>query len=124
MHPALGVGARLRVGDRGRGPRMSRNMGRWLLAGYAGVLVAGLVACGVRPPGREGGGEGPGGRDQPLVLTPEQELAVGRKAYREVMEEHRGSVLPKDSPEVARCRGITKALVKAAMIEPLQREIN
>src|SRR5436309_2339162 len=52
------------------------------------VLVALVLGCGVAaPPEQQQRGEGPGHRDQPLALTPQQELAVGLRAYREVMQE-------------------------------------
>jgi predicted Zn-dependent protease len=81
------------------------------------------------PEPRQGGyrrpvGKGPGGRSQPLALSPKQELEVGRRAYAELMEEFRGRLLPQDSPTVARARRIVERLAKAVSIEPLQREIN
>src|SRR5579885_3579351 len=94
---------------------------RWAV-GYVAVAVAVLAGCGP-PMGREAG-EGPGGRAQPLALSPEEELAVGRKAARQVMDEYRGRVLPDDSPETRRVRQITQRIVKATQIEPLDREIN
>jgi predicted Zn-dependent protease len=69
-------------------------------------------------------GEGPGGRRQPLALSPRQELAVGRRAYREVLDEYRDRIVPRDDPRVERCRRVVGRLAKAAEIEPLQREIN
>ena len=44
-------------------------------------------------------GEGPGGREQPLALSPQQELAVGRRARDEVMAEYRGRILPEPTPK-------------------------
>jgi predicted Zn-dependent protease len=83
------------------------------------------LAVGCARPGDEGGtGQGPGGRRQRLALTPQQELAVGRRAAQEVREQYRGRLLPEDSPEVRRVRGVTARLIQAAGIEPLQREIN
>jgi predicted Zn-dependent protease len=67
---------------------------------------------------------GPGGRRQPLALTPRQELAVGRRAYQEVLDEFRDRILPGDDLRVQRCRRVVDRLAKAAEIEPLQREIN
>ncbi|HET6574455.1 MAG TPA: M48 family metallopeptidase [Fimbriiglobus sp.] len=84
------------------------------------VLTAG---CGfVEAPPRPG--EGPGGREQPLALSPQEELEVGRRAAREVMAEYRGRLLPDDDPDVRRVRGVVAKLARAAEIEPLQREIN
>src|SRR5262245_18060845 len=64
---------------------------------------------------------GPGGRRQPLALNPRQELAVGRRAYQQVLDEFRDRLLPGDSPEVRRVRHVAGRLIKAAEIEPLQR---
>jgi predicted Zn-dependent protease len=69
-------------------------------------------------------GEGPGHRRQELGLTAQQELEVGRRAYREVLSKYQGRILPADSSEVRRARQVTARVVKAAGIEPLQREIN
>jgi predicted Zn-dependent protease len=95
--------------------------------GVLAVLAVLLVSCGGGH-GRRGGrgeqGEGPGGRSQPLALTPKQELALGRKASNEVMQEARGRVLPEDDPSVRRVRAVLARLVKATEIEPLRREIN
>jgi predicted Zn-dependent protease len=75
-------------------------------------------------PGPQGpSGEGPGGREQPLALTPQQELEIGRRAYREVLQEYHDHILPADDPESVRVRHIAGRLVRAAGIEPLQREI-
>jgi len=87
----------------------------------AAFLLALAVGCGFGPPER---GEGPGGRQQPLALSPEEELTVGRKAYQEILSQARGRILSKDDPRVVRCRGVVARLAKAAAIEPLQREIN
>ncbi len=93
---------------------------RALVIGLA--LVAG---CG-NPFGDDapGHGEGPGGREQALALSPSQELRVGRDAYAEVLDEFRGRVLPKNHPDVRRVDGVGSRLAKAAQIEPLQREIH
>jgi metalloendopeptidase OMA1, mitochondrial len=72
-----------------------------------------------------GGGpesEGPGHRPQRLALTPEQELAVGRDAYREILK--KADVLPSDHPAVDRVRRIGRRIVAATQIRPLLREIN
>jgi predicted Zn-dependent protease len=83
-----------------------------------------MSGCGPDLGSDTGGGEGPGHRRQELALKPEQELEVGRKAFQEVLGEYRGRVLPADSSEVRRARQVTARIVKAAGIEPLQREIN
>ncbi len=87
-----------------------------------GLALLFLVAAGCARP-VEPGGQGPGGRRQPLALTPRQELAVGRQAYREVMDEARGRLLPADDPRVQRVHKVLDRLVRAAEIEPLQDEI-
>jgi predicted Zn-dependent protease len=69
-------------------------------------------------------GEGPGGRQQALALSPGQEFAVGMRAYNEVLDEYRGRLLPPGDPTVQRVRTITTRIARAAEIEPLQREIN
>lgn len=87
---------------------------------WATVLIAG---CGLaEAPPRPG--DGPGGREQALALTPQQELAVGRRTSQEVRAEYRDRLLPDDDPDVRRVRRVTEKLVRAAGIEPLQREIN
>jgi predicted Zn-dependent protease len=84
------------------------------------ALAAGCEGADLGPGNRQG----PGGRHQTLGLSPEQELAVGRRAYREVLNDYRGQILSPDSPEAVRVRRITERLARAAAIEPLQREIN
>jgi predicted Zn-dependent protease len=69
-------------------------------------------------------GEGPGGREQPLALSPTEELQVGRQAYRDVLQEYRDRVLPENHPDVRRVKRVVDRLAAAAKIEPLQREIN
>lgn len=94
-------------------------------------LSAGLASFGCEfpsgaPGGASGGGEGPGHRAQTLALSPQQELELGRQAYREVLSHPReyGRVIPADRPECQRVRGIAERIIHAAGIEPLQREIN
>jgi predicted Zn-dependent protease len=84
------------------------------------VAAAGCSRPGGRPDSPDAG---PGGREQPLALSPAKELAVGRRAYQQVMDEMGGRVLPADSPEAVRVRRVTERLTKAAEIEPLQREM-
>jgi metalloendopeptidase OMA1, mitochondrial len=73
-----------------------------------------------------GGGEGPGHRQQRLALSPQQELELGRDAYREVLSNPKeyGRVIPADRPESQRVRKVARRIIHAAGIEPLQREIN
>jgi predicted Zn-dependent protease len=81
-------------------------------------LSWGLLGCGeVGTPV-----EGPGHRRQVLALSPDQEVALGRKAYAEVL--HKARVLPADSAESRRVGRIGERIARAAEIEPLQREIN
>ncbi len=67
-------------------------------------------------------GEGPGRRPQMLALTPEQELELGREAYREILAQ--ADVLPTDHPAVDRVRRVGSRLVAATRIRPLLQEIN
>jgi hypothetical protein len=69
-------------------------------------------------------GQGPGHRAQELALPPEQELELGRQAYRQVLAEARGRILSADQAEVKRVRSVAARIVRAVGIEPLQREIN
>jgi predicted Zn-dependent protease len=69
----------------------------------------------------QGRGAGPGGRAQELALTPEQEIALGDRAYREILS--KSNVVP-DGPDVDRVRRVGRKIEEAAEIEPLQREIN
>ncbi len=68
--------------------------------------------------------EGPGGRRQPLALSPSQELEIGQRAYTEVLNEYRGRILLPESPEVQRVRHVCLRLIHAATIQPLQQEMN
>jgi predicted Zn-dependent protease len=67
-------------------------------------------------------GEGPGHRRQVLALSREEELALGREAYREILES--ANVLPAHSPEVRHVRAVGERLIQATRIRPLLREIN
>ena len=93
-----------------------------LLCLIALIATVGLHWGCERPP-PDNRNAGPGGREQPLALTPAEEAAVGRKAYGEVMAEVGDRVLPASRPEARRVRGVTDRLVAAAEIEPLQREV-
>jgi metalloendopeptidase OMA1, mitochondrial len=90
------------------------------LAGFLGLAF--VAGCDVGLP--EETGEGPGHRAQHLGLLPDQELAIGQQAYRQVLSENRGRILPADDPRVRRVRAIAVRIVRATGIEPLQREIN
>jgi len=54
-------------------------------------------------------------------LTPQQEAALGEKAYREILSTSR--VVP-GGPAVERVKTVGARIARAAEIEPLQREIN
>ena len=99
---------------------------RWCII-LVGCFVAsgGLTTTGCQY-ADEDEGEGPGHRAQKLALSPQQELQLGRQAYREVLDnpEEYGHVLPKDRPECRRVRAVAGRIIKAAAIEPLQREIH
>jgi metalloendopeptidase OMA1, mitochondrial len=89
-------------------------------------LFFGVISLGCGGFDPSGDGEGPGHRKQVLELSPQQELDLGRKAYREVLSNPQkyGRVMPADSAEVERVRRIAGRLIHAAEIEPLQREMN
>ncbi|HEV3258724.1 MAG TPA: M48 family metallopeptidase [Gemmataceae bacterium] len=98
---------------------------RWtvvLLAFVAGLLLS----CGNAPDFNEGGGQGPGRRPQQLGLSPKQEMALGDRAYAEIMSKAKakGILLPDDSSETERVRQVGQRIEKAVAIEPLQHEIN
>jgi predicted Zn-dependent protease len=77
------------------------------------------------PSGDYGGrGAGPGGRPQELALSPQEELQVGRESYRKVLQEYRGRIVPDGAPESVRVRHVLGRVIRAAGIEPLQREMN
>jgi len=88
------------------------------------LVAASSIGCsGGSGPGGDPAEAGPGGRQQPLALSPAQELAVGRRSYAQVMDEMRGRTLPDGSEEARRVRGVVDRIARAAAIEPLQREI-
>src|SRR5436309_8278962 len=86
------------------------------------VCVCAIAGCG--PVG--GSGEGPGGRQQSLALTPEQEYRLGVEAYQEILR--KSQVVP-DGPNVERLRRVGQriadvALGSSRMSQLLRREIN
>jgi metalloendopeptidase OMA1, mitochondrial len=84
------------------------------------VFLVGQAGC--APSVGEGpGGEGPGHRVQRLILTPDQEYSLGEQAYREIL---RKSQVERGGPDVERVRRVGERIVRAAEIEPLQREVN
>jgi predicted Zn-dependent protease len=88
------------------------------------VLLLLCAGCYVPPEGGGGPqqGTGPGKRSQALLLSPEQELALGTKVYRQVLSE--AEVLPRDSGRVEKVRAVGQRIARATTIRPLQREIN
>jgi predicted Zn-dependent protease len=71
-------------------------------------------------------GDGPDHRAQRLALGPNTELALGRKAYHQVLShgDLLGSPLPSDSALTLRVRQVVDGIARAASIEALQRAIN
>jgi metalloendopeptidase OMA1, mitochondrial len=57
-------------------------------------------------------------------MSPRQELDVGRRAYRQVMDEYGSRVLSPSNSQTLRVRAIARKIAEAAEIESLQREIN
>jgi hypothetical protein len=91
-------------------------LGRWLLLLWLS-LSSGLAVAGCNPPPTgQGSGAGPGGRAQELALTPEQEIALGERAYREILSK---SKVVHSGPDVDRVRRVGKKIEQAAEIEPL-----
>ena len=89
------------------------------------ALAGGLAVGAWEGPARgQDDRKGPGRRPQKLALTPEEELGLGRQAYRKLLKEAGREVLPADSPEAKRVRRVAGRIIKAAQIEPLQRGIN
>lgn len=84
-----------------------------LLCMFVLVLLTGCFA----PPA----GTGPGRREQPLALTPSQELQIGRKAYREILQ---NAPVIESGEQVEQVRRVSERIARAVRIEPLQREIN
>jgi predicted Zn-dependent protease len=66
-------------------------------------------------------GQGPGHRDQPLALTPEQELAIGRRAYAEILAD---APVLRSGPQFEQVQRVSQRIAEAVQIEPLDREIN
>jgi predicted Zn-dependent protease len=115
------------------GTRFARMARRFTLVALVLTLPPVVLAAGCDFPGGgngrgagDGRGEGPGHRAQKLALSPQQEIELGRQAYREVLSTPRkyGAVVPQDRPECQRVREIARRIIRAAGIEPLQREMN
>ncbi|QJW99077.1 M48 family metallopeptidase [Frigoriglobus tundricola] len=105
-------------------PAHTRPTSRFRIVALAWVCLGSGAGVGCSPRADHHPADaGPGGRQQPLALSPNEESTVGRKAFEQVMAEYRTRVLPPNRPEVVRVRRITDRLARAAEIEPLQREI-
>jgi predicted Zn-dependent protease len=80
------------------------------------VLLATVASCSNQPQG-----EGPGHRAQSLSLSPQQELEIGRQAYREILSK---AQVVRSGPEVERVQSVGERIAAVVAIEPLMREIN
>jgi len=78
------------------------------------IIVVG--GCSVRQEG-----EGPGHRQQPLAISPQQELEIGRAAYKEILAK---AQVVSAGPQVERVRRVGERIAAVIAIEPLMREIN
>src|SRR5438309_1854453 len=87
----------------------------WLLVVFTATALPGCTDFGNR--------EGPGRRSQYLALTPQEELELGRQAYSELLSKYRDRIV-REGPQVDQVRNVAKKIVAAAMVRPLQREIN
>lgn len=93
---------------------IERGVPRWRACTLVVVLV--LAGCIEQPQG-----EGPGHREQPLALSPSEELEIGRELFPQVLKKFR---VVDSGPEADRVRRVSGRIAKAAEIEPLRREIN
>ncbi len=82
---------------------------------FALLAVLWLAGC------SGGQGEGPGHRQQTLALSAEQEVELGREAYKQILGQ---SEVVRSGPEVDRVVRVGRRIAKAVEIEPLMREIN
>jgi predicted Zn-dependent protease len=108
------------------GPFLCRfRLPRWFTALLLLTAVSGALAC-AGGHEAEGEGEGPGHRAQALGLSPNQELLLGRQAEKQILANPAkyGRPLPDNSAEAQRVSRVTARIIKAAEIEPLQREMN
>jgi predicted Zn-dependent protease len=88
------------------------------------LVCAALPAGGCNPPTGDGGG--PGHRQQYLGLSPQEEYALGVKAYRQILDEARqkDALLPEGSPSVRRVREVGERIAETTRNGLLLREIN
>src|SRR4051812_12634475 len=94
---------------------------RTLIALLAAGCCLLLATAGCSPAG-DPSGEGPGHRSQVLALSPDEELELGREAYREILS--KADPLPPHDPAVRRVQQVGGRIVAATRIRPLLREIN
>jgi predicted Zn-dependent protease len=85
------------------------------------LLVILVLAASLSIAGCQREGEGPGHREQPLALTPQEELQLGRQAYDEIL---RNAEVLTGGPEVDQVYRVSRRVAQALRIEPLQQEIN
>ena len=112
-------------------PKNDASPGITTLAGVRPQWLGGKIALGITlvvvfltggcSPGGNANDAGPGHRSQTLALTPQQELALGRQAYQEVLGK---SHVVRSGPQVDRVRRVGRRIQEAVAIEPLQHEIN
>src|SRR5262245_7496571 len=91
-------------------------LSRALRGAARGLALAGALwaaGCGFPSGPQGGGGQGPGHRQQWLGLSPEEELEVGRQAYREVLDKFAGRILSKNAPESERVRRVADRSIEA-----------
>ena len=89
-------------------------------------LTITAVMAGCAPVGDGGRGQGPGGRQQGLALSPEQELQLGTEAYREILSK---AEVVRGGPAVEHVRTVGQRIADVAtgesqMSRLLRREIN
>src|SRR5512140_3205905 len=84
-------------------------------------LVILVLAASLSIVGCQQEGEGPGHREQPLALTPQEEWQLGRQAYDEIL---RNAEVLTGGPEVDQVYRVSRRVAQALRIEPLQQEIN
>jgi hypothetical protein len=86
------------------------------------VLTGITLSMGCSVESGESTWDGPGHRAQVIALSPEQELALGREVYQEILD--RADVVPSSRPEARRVRQVGERLIGATKLELLMKEIN
>src|SRR5262245_11555593 len=79
------------------------------------VLVIGMLFYGCQ--------EGPFGRRQVVLISPEQEMNLGAQAFAEVLNKYRGQVLPRDHPLSKAVEGVGRQLAKSAEDPELRKKL-